>query len=118
MVGDEADDGREHIPEVQIDVTMARARHSEHLASVQVHMAAARPAASILVARAQALVRHGVDLRHPERVSDFVDDQIKDAVRAATVHECGCVGAQGAAAAALLVEVTRALACELEGRES
>lgn len=107
----------EHLPEIEVDVTMSRASHAEHLAAVEAHMASARPAASVLVTRARILVRNGVDLRDPERVSDFVSDQIQDAVKAASVHECGCVGAQGAAGAALLAVVVAELAAVMEGRE-
>lgn len=121
MTADGADDERKHfaqiVGEVELGSAETRRDHAQHVASVLAHMEKARPAASVLVARARTLVRHGVDLRHPERFTDFVDDQLMDAVKAATVHACECTGAQGAAAATLLGVVTAMLAAELEGRE-
>jgi hypothetical protein len=106
-----------HLPEIEIDATIGQVSHAEHLAAVEAHMAKARPAISVLLTRARLLVRNGVDLRHPERVSDFVADQLRDAVDQAMVHECGCAGAQGSAVAALLAGMTAEFAMLLEGRE-
>lgn len=107
-----------HIPVVQGEIVAGYAeRHKARMEWVEAHMGAARDQVSVLVARTRVLVRNGVDLRHPERVADFVDDQVFDAVKAATVYECGCAGAQGAAAAALLAELAHQLAVVLEERD-
>lgn len=112
------DDPEEHIPAIPGEIVTGYAGwHEARMASVEAHMAAARGQVSVLVARTRVLVRNGVDLRHPERVADFVDDQVFDAVRAATVVGCGCSGAQGAAAAALLAELAHQLAVVLEERD-
>lgn len=125
---DEGNESDEHIPSVEGEISLtpgedldgltpAQARYAELVDAVDKHLVSARQQADVLVSRAQTLVRNGVDLRAPERAFDFVTDQVMDAVRAATVHDCQCSGAQGAAAAALLAEVTRRLAVELEGRD-
>lgn len=108
---------REHVPGVDGELTLGQVDHRARVAAIDEHMRAARQAASHLVTRARILVRNGVDLRDPERVSDFIDDQVLDAVKEAQVYECTCGAAQGAAAVALLSEVTAALAQLMEGRE-
>lgn len=71
------------------------------------HAAAARHQADILVTRAQTLTRNGVDLRNPERLRDFMTDQVFDAITGATLPGCGCAGAVGPAALALIAELSR-----------
>lgn len=111
-----SDDQPTHPPAASGSITPAQARHAEYVGAIAEHMAAARRASATLVARAQTLVRNGIDLRDPDRVGDFIGDQVMDAVRGAVVSQCGCSGAQGAAAVSVLAEVTRQLAVLLEER--
>ncbi len=97
-------------PQMPSAPTEAHARHVALVETVRVHRDAAAGQISVLVSRAQTLARNGVDLRHPERLADFVEDQVIDAIRGATVAGCGCAGAQGAAALALVAELARQLA--------
>ena len=105
-----------HPPVPEGSITPAQARHAEYVGAVAEHMAAARREAVTLVARAQTLVRNGIDLRDPDRVGDFIGDQVMDAVSGAAVHSCECTGALGAASVSVLAEVTRQLAVLLEER--
>lgn len=105
-----------HLPSYTGSITPAQARHAQYVGAVEEHMAAARVEAARLVARAQTLVRNGIDLRDPERVGDFISDQVIEAVNGATVQTCGCLGAQAAGAVSLLAEVTHQLAVLLEER--
>jgi hypothetical protein len=107
-VSDEQED-REH-PGLRDEPTSAHAKHIAYVEAVKQHRDAAGGQIEVLVSRAQTLVRNGVDLRNPERLADFVEDQVMDAVRGATVHDCGCAGAHGAAALALVAELARRLA--------
>jgi hypothetical protein len=101
------DDGEQHLPTTDSEPNEAQARHVQFVQAVDQHMVLASRASDELIARTQTLVRNGVDLRHPDRVGDFLTDQVLDAVRIASVHDCGCAGAQGAAALALAAELAR-----------
>lgn len=101
-----AQDSPDHPPAVT-SPTRADVRHAARLAAIDQHVAAARQQADILVGRVRVLVRNGVDLRDPERLADLVNDQVIEAVDGATVSRCGCQGAQGPAALALLAELAR-----------
>ncbi len=83
---------------------------AEAVAATAEHMAAARRAAAILVARARVLVSNGVDLHHPERACDFIADQVRDAVAGARLTSCSCAGSLGTAGYALVAELARQLA--------
>ena len=97
-------------PSIPDAPTAEQAKHVAFVKAVQVHRDAAGGQISVLVSRAQTLARNGVDLRNPERLADFVEDQVMDAVRGSAVAECGCAGAHGAAALALIAELARQLA--------
>lgn len=86
------------------------ARVAAATAATAAHLDAARGPASILAARARTLVSNGVDLRHPERATDFISDQISTAVKDARLPGCECGGDLTAAAFALIAELTRQLA--------
>lgn len=88
----------------------ADARHIARIAAVEQHQAAARHQAGVLVTRTRTLIRNGVDLRNPERMADFVSDQVIEAIADATVPTCGCAGSQRPAALALVAEIARQLA--------
>lgn len=97
-------------PPVPPAPTPADARHVARIAAVEQHQAAAQHQASILLTRTKVLIRNGVDLRNPERMSDYVAGQVIEAIEGATVNGCGCSGAQGPAALALIAELARQLA--------
>jgi hypothetical protein len=79
-------------------------------AATEQHAAAARHQANVLVTRTQTLARNGVDLRNPERLRDFANDQVAEAITGATVAGCGCSGASGPAAMSLVAELARRVA--------
>jgi hypothetical protein len=80
------------------------------LAATEQHAAAAKHQVDVLLARTQRLARNGVDLRNPERLRDFANDQVVEAITGATVAGCGCAGDAGVAAMALIAEFARRLA--------
>ncbi len=83
-----------------------------HMADVAVarrqHLVAVGRNVPVLLARAQQLIANGADLTDPERFSDFVLDQVADAIGDTVIP--GCSGGREVAAAVLVAELARRLA--------
>jgi hypothetical protein len=90
--------------------TTPEGQRAAMLAATEQHAAAAKHQAEILVTRTQTLARNGVDLRNPERLRDFANDQVVEAIQGAKVVGCGCAGNAGPAAMSLIAELARRLA--------
>jgi hypothetical protein len=89
----------------------ANAASVTRLALLDQQAAAARHAADQLVGMARALVRNGVDLRHPERLEAFAKQDARVLVAASSVDtDCKCALGNGEAALAVIGELARRLA--------
>lgn len=78
-----------------------------HLEAVRNHSLAAAREARILLERTRRLTEVGVDLRDPDRMADYLTDQVQDAVKGSIITGCSCDGDESVAAVYLLAQLAR-----------
>jgi hypothetical protein len=98
-------------PDREADQQATAAAEVTRLALLDQQAAAAQQAADKLVGMALSLVRNGMDLRHPERLEQFADHDVRELVAASSVDRgCHCALGNGQAALAVIGELSRRLA--------